>query len=535
MAGSKGQNFIGGAAILASAVAVTKVLGALYKIPLGNLLDSEGMAHFYVAYNIYNLLLLLSTAGLPLALSRLVAQAGALGQENQKRRIFRVALGMFSLVGLAGGGAMFFYPEELAALLHDSLAAPAIRALAPSVLCVSLLSALRGYTQGQGDMRPTALSQIIESGCKLVVGLTGAWWLLAHGAPSHRAAAGAIAGVSAGSVLALLVMGGQVLFGSRGVRGVDVPLRRRTIAGELMRIGVPITIGAAGMSAITLLDQVLILRTLQNELGYSEKMASALYGEYTFGMTLFSLPASFIYPVTVSLIPAIGSALARRDERSACRHTESAFRLTALLAMPAGVGLAVMAHPLLDLLYPAVPETAEAAAYHLSVLGVACIGVCLMIVTNGVLQAYGREYVPVWSLLCGGVAKIVVNQRLVADPAIGIKGAPIGTLCCYGLIALINLVVIRCTVPQRPGCGRIFLRPALASAAMAVVASGSWRFMVRGLHLGRAATLVSVGLAAIVYGLSSVWLGAVTQEDIACFPKGKKWLNFSKLAQNKRY
>ena len=529
MTGNKRQNFIGGAAVLASAVAVTKVLGALYKIPLGNLLDSEGMAHFYVAYNIYNLLLLLSTAGLPLALSRLVSEAGALGRENEKRRIFHVALGMFAVLGFVGGGAMLLYPEALANLLHDSLAAPAIRALAPSVLCVSLLSAIRGYTQGQGDMKPTAVSQIIESACKLVVGLTLAWWLLGGGAPSHIAAAGAIAGVTVGSVLALLVLSVQLLFWGPRKRGTDVPLRRRVIARELMRIGVPITIGAAGMSAITLLDQTLIMSTLQGTLGYSERVASTLYGEYTFGMTLFSLPASFIYPVTVSLIPAIGSALARRDERAACRHTESAFRLTALLSMPAGVGLAVLARPILDLLYPAVPETAAAAAYHLTVLGVACIGVCLMIVTNGVLQAYGREYVPVWSLLCGGVVKIIVNQLLVADPAIGIKGAPIGTLCCYGLIALINLVVIRRTLPHRPGYLRTFARPALATAAMAVVASGTWRFLALGLHMGHAATLVSVGIAAFVYGLSCLWLGAVTREDILSLPKGEKIADFFKI------
>lgn len=529
MTGSKRQNFIGGAAVLASAVAVTKVLGALYKIPLGNLLDSEGMAHFYVAYNIYNLLLLLSTAGLPLALSRLVSAAGALGRENQKRRIFHVALGMFALLGIAGSGVMFLCPEELAELLHDSLAASAIRALAPSVLCVCLLSAIRGYTQGQGDMKPTAMSQIIESSCKLVVGLTLAWWLLRSGAPAHLAAAGAIEGVTVGSVLALLAMSAALLFRGPGRRGTDVPLGRRTIAGELLRIGVPITIGSAGMSAITLLDQLLIMRTLQNTLGYSERMASALYGEYTFGMTLFSLPASFIYPVTVSLIPAIGSALACGDRRGACRHTESAFRLTALLSMPAGVGLAVLARPILDLLYPAVPETAAAAAYHLTVLGVACIGVCLMIVTNGVLQAYGREYVPVWTLLCGGVVKMIVNQLLVANPAIGIKGAPIGTLCCYGLIALVNLVVIRRTVPQCPGYLRTFVRPALATAAMAVVASGSWRFLALELHMGHAATLVSVGIAAFVYGLSCLWLGAITREDLMSLPKGEKIADFFKI------
>ena len=164
------HNFISGAAVLAFAVAVTKVLGALYKIPLGNLLDKEGMAHFYAAYNIYSLLLVLSTAGLPLALSRLVSRAAAQGRLNAQRRIFRTALALLTAIGLVCSAVMCLYPQWLSGLLHDSLAAPAIRALGPAVLFVCLTSAVRGYTQGLGDMTPTAVSQMTESAGKLVIG-----------------------------------------------------------------------------------------------------------------------------------------------------------------------------------------------------------------------------------------------------------------------------------------------------------------------------------------------------------------------------
>ena len=525
----KRHNFIGGAAVLAAAVAVTKVLGALYKIPLGNMLDSEGMAHFYVAYNIYTLLLILSTAGLPLALSRMVAAADALEQHNRRRRTFHVALGLFLVLGLLGGGVMLLFPEALAAALHDSMAAPAIQVLAPSMLCVCLSSAVRGYTQGQGNMRPTAVSQIVESGCKLAVGLTLAWWLLRHGAPPQNAAAGAIAGVSTGSVLGLLTLIIFLLSHPDRRRGTDIPPSRTSLAGELLHLGIPITVGAAGMSLITLLDQLLVMRTLQGTLGLSEQASAALYGEYTFGMTLFNLTPSFIYPITVSLIPAIGAALACRDQMKAAAHTESAIRLTALIAFPAGAGLSVLAHPILDLLYPAVPDTAAAAAYHLTVLGLACIFVCLMIVTGGVLQAYGHAYAPVWSLLCGGVVKIAVNQLLVADPAVGIKGAPVGTLCCYALITVINLIMIRRTVPHAPRYLRLFVRPALATAAMAVVASGVWRLLTHALHMGRAATLLAILLAAAVYVTACLLLGAVTREDLISLPKGERIAEILKI------
>ncbi|MBE6918593.1 MAG: polysaccharide biosynthesis protein [Ruminococcaceae bacterium] len=525
MAKAQKQNFIGGAAVLAAAVAVTKVLGAVYKIPLGNLLDKEGMAHFYVAYNIYSLLLILSTAGLPLALSRLVSQAHALGRENQKRRVFRVALAIFFAIGLVCSGAMLLFPQQLAAALHDSLAAPSIQALAPSVLCVCLISAIRGYTQGQGNMKPTAVSQIIESACKLVVGLALAWTLLRAGRPSHEAAAGAIAGVTVGSALSLAVLCLYMLRRS-AQRGTDVPQSRRDIAAELLRIGVPVTVGAGGMSFITLLDQMLVMSTLQDKLGLSEGAATALYGEYTFGMTLFNLPSSFIYPITISLIPAIGAALARGDRESACSQTETAFRVTALLALPAGTGLAVLSGPILGLLYPAVPETAAAAAYHLSVLGIACIFVCLMVMTAGVLQAYGHEYIPVLSLLCGGALKVVANYLLVADPEVGIRGAAVGTLCCYVLIVLINLIAIHRLVPRRPDYFAVFCKPVLATAAMALVARGSWSLLDRLSGGSRAAVLAAIVLAVAVYVMAALLLGAIRRQDLAALPKGEKLADF---------
>ena len=181
------QNFMGGAAILALAVAVTKLLGALYKIPLGNLLDREGMAHFYAAYNIYSLLLVLSTAGLPVALSRMVARAAAQRRFGAARRCLRTGLALLGVMGLACSAVMCLFPQVLSGLLHDSLAAPAIRTLGPAVLFVCLTSAIRGYTQGLGDMTPTAVSQMTESAGKLVIGLALCLVLLHRGADSsHR-------------------------------------------------------------------------------------------------------------------------------------------------------------------------------------------------------------------------------------------------------------------------------------------------------------------------------------------------------------
>jgi stage V sporulation protein B len=328
--------------------------------------------------------------------------------------------------------------------------------------------------------------------------------------------------VTVGSVLSLVVLGLYMLRCGTVRRGTDVPQSRRTIAADLLRIGVPVTIGAGGMSLITLLDQMLVMSTLQDKLGLSEGAATALYGEYTFGMTLFNLPSSFIYPVTISLIPAIGAALARGEAENARSQTETAFRVTALLALPAGAGLSVLAGPILNLLYPAVPETAAAAAYYLSVLGIACIFVCLMVMTGGVLQAYGHEYIPVLSLLCGGALKVVANHLLVADPNVGIRGAAVGTLCCYVLITLINLIAIHRLVPRRPDYFAVFAKPVLATAAMAVVARGSYTLLYRLMDGSRLAVLLAIALAVVVYAMAALLLGAIRRQDLSALPKGEK-------------
>ena len=500
------HNFISGAAVLALAVAVTKVLGALYKIPLGNLLDKEGMAHFYAAYNIYNLLLVLSTAGLPLALSRLVSRAAAQGRRNAQRCIFRTALALLAVIGAVCSAVMCLFPQVLSGLLHDSLAAPAIRTLGPAVLFVCLTSAIRGYTQGLGDMTPTAVSQMTESAGKLVIGLALCLVLLHRGADSSLCAAGAIAGVTAGSLLSLTVLT-VFLLRRRDRAAVDVPPARSAVLRELLTAGIPITLGAAGMSLITLLDQALVMSTLQNTLGYTEAAATALYGEYTFGMTLFALPPSFIYPVTVSLVPDISAALARGDRPAAGRSAAAALKLTTLIALPTGAGLSVLAGPILRLLYPAVPDTAAAAAYHLTILGIACIFVCLMVATNGVLQAYGKEYIPVVTLLCGGILKIITNYLMVGDPATNVRGAPVSTLYCYGLIVVLNLIAIARCVPERPSYLRLFARPVLITAVMA---------------LERWAVLPAIAVAVVVYGVLVLALGAVTRQDVLDLPKGEK-------------
>ena len=511
--------FLRGAVLLSFTVAITKVLGAAYKIPLGNFLGAQGMAHFYVAYNVYNVCLLVLCAGLPVALSRQIARTHALGLWGQERRIFRVALFLLTALGLGSGAALFFFPRFFAHLLHDEAAAPAIRALAPSLLCMGPVSALRGFSQGRGDMRPTAVSQFIESLCKLVAGLLLTFAALRAGVRDEQAAAAALCGVSLGTICALVYLYAHHRRQSFPVR-YDAPAPRRTVASGLLRAAVPLMLGSAGMSVITLLDQTLILRTLQHALGYSPEAAAQAYGEYTFSMTLFVLPPSILMTLSLSLLPAVSAARARHREKTASALANSALRLCLILCLPMGVGLSIMAGPLLHLLYPAQPQAAEAATYHLAVLGLASVFVCLMALTNGVLQAYGREKITVITLLCGGGLKVAANYFMVSNPAMGIRGAAAGTLYCYAFIVLLNALAIARFTSADLHFFTYTWRPLAATVIMALFLSTSQPFFLS--HLSTPfATVFAVISAALCYFLVLLSLGGLRSGELKFFlPRG---------------
>ncbi len=523
------QSFLGGAAILAAAVAIVKVIGAVYKIPLGNIIGDEGKAHFTVAYNIYNLLLTISTAGLPLAISKLTSEAHALGKENEKRKLFRTAIWLFFTLGTVGSLFMFFGASQLAAFMNDALAFHAIRALAPAVFCVCLLACMRGYTQGQGNMKPTAVSQVLEALCKLTIGLTLAWYMLKIGKGVEISAAGAILGVTVGTIVSTLFLICYLLRNRDTTPSADIPSSGRDLMSRVLAIGIPITLSNSAMSIITLIDSKIVLGRLETISSLLNDTPTALYGQYTFGMDLINLPPSFVYPVTMSLIPFAAAAMARHDNREANRVISSAFRLIAILSIPAGVGLSVLAGPILTLLYPKVPLAAAAAAPHLRVLGIACIFICIMTLTNAILQSYGHERVPIWTMVAGGLTKIIMNYVLVGNPDINIHGAPISTLCCYLVIVMLNLFFVWKYSPEKPRYLQLFAKPVVASALMGGSVWAVYGLLYRALSGGHAsyganalAALAGVFVGVVVYAILVIALQILRAEDLKGIPHGAR-------------
>ena len=540
----KQNSFFGGAAILAAGILIVKLIGMFYKIPLINIIGEAGAADFNNAYNIYAVLLTVSTAGLPVAVSKLVSEANALNRRNQVRRTFRLALVLFLTLGLISFLVMFFRADALAGMMNDSKAAAGIRALAPAVVCVGCLAALRGYSQGHSNMAPTSVSQIIEALCKLVVGLGLAFWLVKQGKDPDVAAAGAITGVTVGTVVALIYM---VLdfFLSRGredTHGTDRPDSAGSILANILKIAVPITLSSSMVGIVTVIDSSLVQGQLQSALDLTEKASRTLYGNYSGALNIYNLPTSLMAAITASVIPAVSAALARRDRRGAARITGSALRITALLSFPMGVGLFVLGTPIIRLLFPKL--NVAVAGPLLSTLGIATPFVCMVLVCNSVLQAHGFINLPVIVMVLGGIVKIVNNYNLVG--AIGIAGAPVGNILCFGLALVLDLVVITRVIPNRPRLLPIFVKPAIASGIMGGAAWAVYGLLSRILsseqvdqagqtvravsRMGNAAGIfLAIAVAGVVYLVLVIALRAISRDDLALMPKGDKLARLLRL------
>ncbi|MBP3538546.1 MAG: polysaccharide biosynthesis protein [Oscillospiraceae bacterium] len=539
MANKKGQNYMHGAAILTVGVIIMKILGFIYKIPLGNILGDEGYSMFMGAYSIYFIFFTLATAGLPVALSRLVAEADANGRAKQEEKTFRVARWTFFVIGLVFALIMFLFPDWLAeSYLENRDAALSIKAMSPAILFVCLVSAYRGYCQGNGNMIPTTVDEVLEVFFKAVSGLIIAYMLVRGGFGRPVSSAGAIMGVSIGSAVSLLYM---VFYKRRNYDVLSAPYSAGIVdindtpeddekvdsTGKIIKviltIGIPIAFGACIMAILNSVDSKLCMNRLQSAAGFSYYEAKVLYGVYGKAQTLFNLPAAFITPLTIAIVPEISAAIARGEKRRASVVAEDSMRISAVVSMPMGIGLMVLAFPIMEVLYP---NSNAAGPGLLKIMGVASLFVCLVLMENAVLQASGHEKLTMVTMITGGLVKIATNWFLVARPEINIYGAPVGTLVSYIVMAAMNYIFLCRAFDERPRLLKMFARPLTASLVMGAAAWAVYGVSARFIGAGWLETavcmLLGVLAAVIVYLVFIICLRAITAEDLALIPGGRK-------------
>ena len=534
MSERKGQNFLHGAAIYTIGIVIIKILGAFYKIPLGNILGDDGFTHFDMTYKIYNVFLTISTAGIPVAMSRLISESETVDREQQVHRVFQVSLWTFIVLGAFGTIVMMAFPAGLAGWMGDIQASRCIFVMAPSVLLVCVTAAYRGYAQGHADMIPTTVSQVVETAMKVAVGLACAAVLHKMGKSVEICAAGAILGTTVSSLAAMLYM--QVKIHRKyevnpPIRpDSDVPDSRKKILWDLLRIGVPITISTSVMSLIQLADSKITLNQLQNAAGYTAQAAYVLNGVYAKAMTVYNVPSAFVVPFLSSIVPAVAAARVRGRQDEACDVAENAMRMCTLLCLPMAVGMAVLAVPCMQVLYP---ESAAQGGMLLCELGITCYFMTMSLMTNSILPANGNERLPLISILLGGVTKVIVTYALVGNPAINIYGAPLGTMCCYIVMLVSNLIFMRKKMARPMRIGRIIGRSGVSAAIMGVAAWAVWSLLhgimggVTAEIMGRPLNVllpfgVAVVTGVVVYFVMIIALRAITLEDMKLIPKGEK-------------
>ena len=594
MSGQQKKNtFYGAAAILAVGTIVVKIIGAIYKIPLGILLTDEAYGDFNGAYNIYSFFLMLATAGLPVALSKTVSEVNSLGRENQKDKVFRVAFCAFLAMGVFSFICMSVFGKTVAAyVIQNEKAVYAVQALSVSVLCSCCCSAFRGYAQGHLNMIPTTISQIIEALSKMVLGLLLAVLILRSAIQPQElrerlSAVGALVGVSIGSVLSVAFLAWNHFRTKRRnrVQSADVPDGAKKVLGNLLKLAIPITLSSCTLSIVNLIDTGLVSSQLQsvftgiqngmiaadsglldifpkaveifqkNTDAFREMVAMGqqttldpildsareLYGIYSKTMSIYNLPFNLMIPLTACIVPGVSACIANKNWQGAKRTTESAMRIAGMIALPCGFGLFALGGPIMQLLTVNNVDTTIAGPL-LSILGIASIFVSVQVVAASILQANGIVNLPIITMIIGGVAKIIVSYTLVGNPKFMIYGAPLGTLTCFAVVAILNLIVIKRRVPNPPGYSTVFVKPLVASVVMAAAAWGGHGLADKALRsmdlfwktnaqtgalsysfVGSAlATLVGIAVAVVVYVILILVLRTISKEDLALMPKGDK-------------
>ena len=533
---------------------IVKIIGMFYKIPLNAVIGDQGFAYFTAAYDIYTVLLVISTTGLPVAMSRMVSEAHTLGNGKQMQRIFRTALIAYMSIGLLGTGAMMLFPGALAEMMKTPKASYSIFALGPAVFFICFASAGRGYFQGQGDMRPTAFSQIIEAAGKLFLGLSFAYFIMSRTGSEAYSSGATIAGISIGAGLSAL----YVYISHRKNRKEVSSMGGKAesygaTAKKLLAIAVPITIGAAGLQLINLLDSMTVVRRLliaaegdgvimnklmdiarmnpSSDQSLAQDAAEIGKGIYSFCQTIFNFPTAFIPCITAAIIPAITANLTKKDYAGVKEVQNSSLRVMSLIAAPCAIGMLVLAEPIMALLGGHEGERLKIAALLLAFLAPTIIVNSITTMTTAIMQAHNHMVIPVINTLIGGLLKVGVNYILVGNPNIGILGAPIGTFVCFLVIMTLNLIAMRRVLKDPPRILPSMWRSMVAALIMGVVTYFAYTGLMAWRNSFTLCCVGAIGVAVVVYLLLVIALKPVTYSDCLLLPKGEKIAKILKIKQ----
>lgn len=523
-----GNSLIKQAAILAIAGLLVRLLGFLYRLPLTNLIGNVGNAIYSAGYYIYTFMLMISSAGLPIAISKLVAERIAIGEYKNAHRVFKVSLIVAASVGSICMLLLFAFAENISIWVNSKDSVYSIMSLAPTVLIVAIMAVFRGYFQGMNTMTPTAVSQIVEQIFNAIFSVLLAYLLVSKSVA--YGAAGGTMGTGIGAFFGLLILIGAYFIIRPDIKRKieknkdSVPESSTKIATSLFAIATPIIIGTAIFSVTNIIDMKMVL-TILTDTGFTMTQANNLYGQLSGKyVVLTNVPAGISTAIATAIIPSVAATIKLKDFESANEKINKAIRISMILSFPAGVGLAVLGDPILKLLFPAYPE----GGILLQVGGIAVIFLSLYQVVTGTLQGIGKVYLPIIGTAIGAIFKIVFNYILLSDPKINIVGAVLSTMACYFVASIINLAMLINITKVSLDIKKCFLKPLICSLLMGVAAFSVYYGINLFIESNAIAVIVSIIFSIFLYLFLMIFSNGLVKEDIVSLPAGGKIYNILK-------
>ncbi len=532
MAEKKKPSFMGNVLTIIFSQVLVKLLGLAYRVVITNVngFGDIGNSLYNFGFQIYTLLLALSSVGIPNAISKLVSERCALDDFRGAMRIFKISLALFSIIGGVFSALLFFGADYYCVhILSAPGAAGTIRVLAPSILFVSVSSVIRGFFMGQHNAKATGTSQVLEQFLKST--LTIVFVLMVAGSEPEYMAAAATLATTVSTVLSLMYLFGFTAAHRKELaeKYASAPApkenkRALSVAKTVLWVSIPISLGSVVTSLNRVLDTITVNRGLKaafaatiSDPALLEKKALTLSGILSKTDVLINLPLAINIAFATVLVPTVARAYALKDYDAAAKRVGFSLLTSIVIALPCAAGYAVLSGGILKLLYPAYADGALLFALMTPTVFFSAMSQTIY----GGLQGMGKIFVPAFSVLCGGVAKLAINLTLIPNPAINIYGAPLGSIACQGIAFFVSFYVLRKNLPFKIEYGRYYIRPAIAAALMAAVVWAVYHFAAPA--LGNAiATLGSIVLGAAVYLAAIFLLKVFTAEELKMLPMGNK-------------
>ncbi len=547
------QSFLYSTMILGISTMLVKIMGAIFKIPLTHLIGESGMGYFATAYDVYLPMYSLAMAGLPVAVSRIVAKFVAENRFNDVKKAFKIVKRVFLITGLVGFGLMFAVSYIVVGVTDNINALPAMFVITPSILFCCIMSSYRGYYEGIRNMYPTAISTLIEAASKLFLGYTFAYIVIKTVKVTNEqvllsyAAAGAMLGITLGTVFGSIFLLLRHKIKGDGITPEQLanspaPFTGRAIFMSIIAISIPVALGSLVNQISGLIDVAMVqaqLKTgvlenidiyrqmygdfLKNDSGEilaDSEIPNYLYGCYKgYAYTIFNLVPTITSVVGVSALPVLTMAWTSGDKDSIKKNIESILKVIALIALPAGIGIMSLSPQIVDLLYN---TEASITVKLLFILGAAACFAGLTTPLTNLLQAIGKPGVPVRNIAVGAVIKIVTNYILVGIPEINILGAPIGTMLCYLYIAVADVICLIKYSGVKFSLYSAIFKPFVAAICCGAAAFGVNKIVSGVIGSGTISTFISLIFAVLVYILALSLIKCINENDIKTLAKGDK-------------